>query len=113
LYLGPDGRELTISEWDELFARRREDMSSDSWWRRETVISDQLRVSTVWLGLNHNFGDGPPLYWETMIFFATTPDDIYPDHHPGRDQWRYSSRQAALDDHERIVTALRAGITPD
>lgn len=26
------------------------------------------RVSTVFLGLNHQFGDGPPLLWETMVF---------------------------------------------
>lgn len=25
-------------------------------------------VSTVFLGLNHNWGDGPPLIWETMVF---------------------------------------------
>ena len=25
-------------------------------------------VSTVDLGLDHSFGEGPPLYWETMIF---------------------------------------------
>lgn len=25
-------------------------------------------VSTVWLGLNHQFGDGPPLIFETMVF---------------------------------------------
>lgn len=26
------------------------------------------KVSTVWLGHNHQFGDGPPLIFETMIF---------------------------------------------
>ncbi len=26
------------------------------------------RVSTVFLGINHNWGDGPPLLFETMIF---------------------------------------------
>ena len=25
-------------------------------------------VSTVFLGLDHNWGDGPPVLWETMIF---------------------------------------------
>ena len=33
----------------------------------ETEI-DKLRVSTVFLGLNHNFGEGPPILWETMVF---------------------------------------------
>jgi hypothetical protein len=102
-YIGPDGRELTLDEWSELYGRRKDNMAPESWWRRETVIDDEVRVSTVWLGLNHRWGPGPPLYWETMIFGG--------DH--DEDQWRYSSREAALDDHERITRALRAGQDPD
>jgi hypothetical protein len=33
-------------------------------WRRGPVL-----VSTVFLGLDHNWGDGPPILFETMIFF--------------------------------------------
>ena len=33
----------------------------------QTMIGD-VRVSTVFLGINHNFGRGPPLLFETMIF---------------------------------------------
>ena len=33
----------------------------------QTTISGKL-VSTVFLGLDHNFGDGEPLLFETMIF---------------------------------------------
>lgn len=29
---------------------------------------DGIRVSTVFLGINHRFGEGPPLLFETMIF---------------------------------------------
>lgn len=29
---------------------------------------DGVRVSTVFLGLDHQFGDGPPILFETMIF---------------------------------------------
>ncbi len=25
-------------------------------------------ISTLWLGINHNYGDGPPLIFETMVF---------------------------------------------
>ena len=28
----------------------------------------EATISTVWLGLNHRFGDGPPLVYETLIF---------------------------------------------
>src|SRR3990167_8834600 len=34
---------------------------------RKTTIDD-VEVSTVFLGLNHQYGDGPPLLFETMIF---------------------------------------------
>lgn len=27
-----------------------------------------MTVSTVFLGLNHNFGEGEPILWETMLF---------------------------------------------
>ena len=60
-------------------------------------------MSSVWLGLNHNWGHGPPLIWETMIFGGD-----YDEH-----QWRYPTRQTCLDDHERIVRALREGRDPE
>lgn len=102
-YYGPDGRTLSIEEWSQLMERRDEDSSRESWWRRQTVISDGVSVSTVWLGLDHELCEsGPPLIWETMIFGG--------EH--SQNQWRYPSRQAALDDHERIVAALRAGEAP-
>ena len=33
----------------------------------ETEIGD-VQVSTVFLGMNHNWGDGPPLLFQTMVF---------------------------------------------
>lgn len=33
----------------------------------ETMIGE-VRVSTVFLGLDHRFGEGAPLLWETMVF---------------------------------------------
>ena len=34
----------------------------------ETNLPDGVRVSTVFLGLDHNFGEGAPILFETMIF---------------------------------------------
>jgi hypothetical protein len=28
----------------------------------------RLKVSTVFLSMDHNFGGGPPVLWETMVF---------------------------------------------
>ena len=33
-----------------------------------TRISDDVVVSTVFRGLGHSFGDGPPLLFETLVF---------------------------------------------
>jgi hypothetical protein len=55
-------------------------------------------VSTVFLGIDHAFGAGPPLLWETMVF---GPDD------GGRDERRWHSRTEALAGHEAAVAALR------
>jgi hypothetical protein len=80
------------------------DTSPESWWRKLTELPGDVQVSTVWVGIDQNFlrYAGPPLFWETMILGGKY--DEY--------QWRYSSRQEALDDHERIIAALRAGKSP-
>ena len=103
MYFSPNGEPMEMLEWANLFEKRREDLSPESWWRKRTEVGADLEVSTVWLGLNHRWSDGPPLIWETMIFGG--------DH--DLQCWRYSSRQAAYDDHERIVRALVAGRDPE
>lgn len=65
------------------------------------------RVSTVFLSIDHNWGDGPPILFETMVF----------DHSEG-ENWsdvycgRYCTRAEAEAGHARIVAALRAGVDP-
>ena len=34
-------------------------------------------VSTVFLGIDHQWGDGPPLLFETMVYFETVVYCIY------------------------------------
>lgn len=34
----------------------------------QTTLANGLLVSTVWLGVNHQYGGGPPLIFETMVF---------------------------------------------
>lgn len=62
-YYDKDGREMTLREWSAYEKRTPE-------YRRvaETTLADGTWVSTVWLGLNHQHGDGPPLIFETMVF---------------------------------------------
>lgn len=58
-------------------------------------------VSTVFLGMDHAWGDGPPLVFETMLF---TDDD--------RDQtlWRYSTWDRAVAGHAEVVVAARKAL---
>lgn len=57
-------------------------------------------VSTVFLGLDHGWGDGPPILWETMVF----QKDKNIDYGKDIEQDRCSgSREQAEAMHERIV----------
>jgi hypothetical protein len=63
----------------------------------ETTLPDGKWISTVWLGLNYQYGAGPPLIFETMVF-------------PGRDDMgdldceRYSTEAEAMAGHNAMVT---------
>lgn len=64
-----------------------------------TVVAPGVEVSTVFLGLDHNYSDeGPPILWETMVF----------DDYGGGDQYRYSSYAEALEGHNSVVAELGA-----
>ncbi len=54
---------FTWAKWfEEAFDKRRV---------ASTEIGD-VRVSTVFLGLDHSFGDEEPIFWETMVFVTIT-----------------------------------------
>ena len=55
-----------------------------------------VHVSTVFLGLDHSFGSGPPVLWETMIFGGE--HDQY--------QERYTSKEAALEGHKKALALV-------
>ena len=62
-------------------------------------LANRVTVSTVFLGLDHQYGDGPPLLFETMIFGGA------------EDQWcdRYTTWEQAISGHvDAIFRALKA-----
>ena len=62
-------------------------------------VANDVEVSTVFLGIDHNFGDGPAILWETMVF--KDGESV--------DQRRCSgSREQALAMHEEMVEAVKA-----
>ena len=64
----------------------------------KTTVGD-TRVSTIFLGLDHRWGSGPPVLWETMIFGGS---------HDGW-QERYTSQEEAIRRHNEIVGQLQSG----
>lgn len=66
-----------------------------------TQVED-VEVSTVFLGIDHQWSEGPPLLFETMIF-----GDAHDEY-----QWRWTTRVQALAGHDQVVTALRNGDSP-
>jgi hypothetical protein len=62
---------------------------------------DDVRISTVFLGLDHGWGDSiRPTLWETMIFGGVN-DQNY--------QERYTSYQDALEGHQKAINFIKTG----
>lgn len=64
---------------------------------RADVIGE-ARVSTVFLGLDRRFGEGPPLLFETMVFGGPLDGQ----------QERCSTWEEAEAQHERVCERVRA-----
>ncbi len=59
----------------------------------ETTLPNGVSVSTVFLGLDHSFGDGEPILFETMIFGGKHGDY----------QERYSTWEEAEAGHKKAL----------
>src|SRR5690348_11829956 len=81
-----NGKPLSLMAWATLLEDR-------DYKRVASSQIGQYLISTVWLGLNHNYDGGKPLIFETMVF---GPDDEeYTE--------RYSTEAEALAGHKRAV----------
>lgn len=92
-YYNRKGEPLELMEWGKLFEDRKYKIL-----KQETLPSGKF-ISTVWLGMDHNFGGGEPLIFETMVFptKANYMEEICE---------RYSTEEEALLGHERIKKQL-------
>ena len=61
-----------------------------------------VMVSTVFLGLDHNWGDGPPILWETLVLGGDLDGEMT----------RYSSRDDAMRGHQDMCAKVRASLLP-
>jgi hypothetical protein len=58
----------------------------------------KTEVSTVWLGLDHNFFGGPPLIFETMVFVEGEEQECH----------RYTTEEQAFDGHIDMINKYNA-----
>lgn len=96
LYYDRKGKPIDQRKWAELF-------ESVEYRIIGSLEENDIHISTVWLGLDHNWGRGAPLIFETMIFGG--PYD--------QRQWRWHTENEAEQAHQVIVTAFREGMDPD
>jgi hypothetical protein len=109
------GKEISRAEWEALYTMPGYQRVA------ATKLPDGRYVSTVWLGLDHQFEEfDQPLIFETMVFPAhpePVPDDMpmdefieqYVVNPPNR--WRYTTEVQALAGHEAVVAQLRGPTT--
>jgi hypothetical protein len=119
----PQSAELL--EWANwLEAERVKPVGSSLMRVADTLLVGKLRVSTVFLGLDHRFGgEGPPILFESMAFYPASRHrqhmylklrgketriarrgQTYHDDIAGQ---RYSTWDEAIAGHQRMVAAVR------
>ena len=96
---GEPVRECDLRAWAKWF---------ETHFKERQVAEDQIRnceVSTVFLGLDHNFSeDDPPIIWETMIFGGAYSHQC--EHCSG-------TREQALAMHQAMVERVAALLALD
>lgn len=96
-YYDRQGRKITMLQW----AARIEDHSPEGEAYR-IVAQHQVGeawVSTVWVGLDHAFGGGPPLIFETWV--------KWPGGRLEDEMERYSTEAQAWEGHAVMVQRVR------
>ncbi len=89
-----DGKPMTLEQWSTTFEAASDSKKKGN--GRHVGYTDENKhlVSTVWLGIDHRYGDGPPLIFETMIFCHHEPECTL-----NEEQWRYSTEEEAIAGH--------------
>lgn len=89
-YYDRNGQPISMDQWARSF--RSDDRQVES-----TKLDGDAHVSTVYLGLNHNFGAGPPLIFETLVFGGPLDGEMD----------RYTTEADARTGHYAMVQRVR------
>jgi hypothetical protein len=96
-------REIPILEYGERIARREECIVA-----RDELADGRVLVSTTWIGLDHQFGEGPPLIYETMIFYEGYDGGLWQTRHTYRADALAGHAEALAWARDKVATAERA-----
>lgn len=89
------------NEW----SKNREELKKNDKKHVGLDFVDGKRISTTWLGIDHQFRDGPPLLFETMVFDDGSWNDIYCK--------RYTTWKEAEEGHKATVQWVKDGYKDD
>jgi hypothetical protein len=96
-YYDQDGQPMAMLDWAAAFGRARERTLG------RTILKGPARgtkwVSTVWLGLDHQWGEGAPLIFESMVFVRGSYSEL--------ECRRYTTRAEALAGHAELCRIWR------
>lgn len=101
LYYRLEGKKpvpVDIREWGKCFEKKNRHVA-------KTVIegsTEKIGISTVFLGLDHRYGEGKPLLFETMVFGGELDSDME----------RYTSWTAAEKGHKKMVKNVMKTLIP-
>jgi hypothetical protein len=88
-YYDKTGNPISIDEWSVIF--------KDMEYKRVRLSKGNgSTVSTVWLGLDHSYGDEPLKIFETLVQSGPLADEM----------WRYSTLEEAIEGHEHVVRLI-------
>lgn len=100
----PEGKGYAdILEWAKIFEPPRDKKLRDKWFKGVKVVKQETTnagywVSTVWLGLDHQFSEHqPPLIFESMVFSDGSINGE-------REQERYTTKEEASIGHDKLVS---------
>lgn len=79
-----------MREWAHWFERTDRHIAA-------TEVAEGVRVSTVFLGVDHGWGDTAPVLFETMVFGGLLDGEIE----------RYTTYHAAEQGHEAMIERVR------
>lgn len=105
LWYDRKGRMITIHELEALLRDKEYKRVALTDITSSTNNDVHFRISTVWLGLDHSYGDGDPVLFETMVFGGTNDQD--------NSMWRWGTEEQAMAGHAEIVTTVAATITDE